>query len=1019
MNKRTHPRAKPQKALRGSRVAHVLGCCSAALIFSSLNFAPALEIELDGEIFDPGVFAEGEVQIIGGQIVVKEKAPPVAPDAVTPDPAGNQVVELTDGSQLHGTLVTLGRNEVIWKRADATEPLTFTPQEVRRFILTKSLAAKEPVPDATLKLSGSDWITGQLLEFRDDKFIVNIGGEQPLTISREKVEWLALSPENPPDTYDGPVGPMGMAGWETAVEAGATWDYADGALVAKTPSAILRQFEVFPHQVDIQFTAGDGGSANRGLTLWLQPGSRTRGYGKGSCYLRFQSSTVTANYHTGEQMKNFSGAIPEEKEEKKLTRYRLLFDRKAGRLVVFVNGAQVADWDLPETDSVTANGSLSWQPSYWSSNMSWTLSNVRVLPWDGLLPSEAQQDAGKDVLSISGQPRKSGALGGISGTSVIFGGAETSRQSPMFLRLAPPDQLEPPPSAIARVWLARRGEFDVTGIGFRDGTLRVRTSFGGDLTLPYSAVRAIEFPHRLGSADKTSADSGDLLIFKNGDQLRGKMLAASHDQPIRWKPVKGDKSVEFATDRVSGILLPTRNTASPNLAEAGTPEDKLRVAVRLQNGDWLPGELLGLNDELVRLRPEWGAEIALQRSAVRTMYLSAAGEAPVWDGASEREAWLKGTNAPGYWGEAGNRGRKEEKKPNPWRYLDGAYTLTSSSGNRGYNSGPNLGRTLQAMPDKVDLSFVLSTTKGPASYSFQLFFDDNKPGFMVQGGWDSAYLYDMSPRRNGAAFFNQPQQLEFGAKVEKLSNERHFRFLAERKTGRIWMFVNGEFVGALNKRVGGDSPKGKGISIVPQPMLSRVTVSNIWLAPWSGILPVNAARAKSAQDDEKAKADKAEGEATATKEERPKAPAPIDDPASEPSAESVSHDTIALSNGDETIGTVTKATSEKLTLKCEVGDLEIPLERTTLIDFSTKAVAPSKGIRLRFAGKGALTVDSLRLENGKAICHSAATGPLTFPADQITEIIYEPNSLPRLPATEKETPPTGNNPPARAVLDLH
>ena len=41
------------------------------------------------------------------------------------DSAGDQLLELTDGSQLHGQLVALGKSEVVWKRGDAEQPLIF------------------------------------------------------------------------------------------------------------------------------------------------------------------------------------------------------------------------------------------------------------------------------------------------------------------------------------------------------------------------------------------------------------------------------------------------------------------------------------------------------------------------------------------------------------------------------------------------------------------------------------------------------------------------------------------------------------------------------------------------------------------------------------------------------------------------------------------------------------------------------------------------------------------------------
>ncbi len=975
-------------------------------IEAQMEVVPQLQvqqIELDPEqIFDGGLFVDADVEIVNGRVVIKD-ASKVAGLAVVPDPAGDQVLELTDGSQLHGKLVTLSKSEVVWQRADAKEPLIFAPQDVRRLTLEGLPVGADKKSNTTVKLQGSDWLAGELSEMRDGKFLMRIGTETQVEVARDKVEWLMMTPSGtpPPDTYDGPVGPMGLAGWDAAAETGGSWDYADGALVAKNASAIARQFDTLSDKVDIQFTAGDGGSSNRGLTLWLQPGARTRGYAKGSCYLRFQAGNVNANVFNGEQMKNFSANIEEGRDEKKVTKYRLLHDRKEGRLVIIVNGKQIADWDLPEIKDPAPGGTFSWQPSYWSSNMAWTLSSVRVQPWDGTLEPDAKdEDKGKDLLKIESRERKAGTLEGITPEVLKFSGADVARKEPLFLRLAPPANAEPNTGGVARVWLASRGEFDVTGIGFRDGVLKVRTAFSGDLALPAATVKAIEFPHKPAPAPPpTQAEGGDLVIFKNGDQLKGTLLAASHDQPLRWKPVKGEKPVEFAPDRLAGILLAARKEAPPAANGA---------AACFHNGDWIAGKMLGLDKDSLHLGTGVAGDLRLSRASLRTLYFAptgedgALGEAPVWDGASQRDLWTRGATVPGYWG--GEQRKKDDKKSSPWKYLDGAFTLLSSANRNSYGNGPNLGRTFDNLPNKVEVSFELSTTKGPASYAIQLFFDDNKPGLMVQGGWDSAYLYDMSPKRNAGAVFNQPQQLDFGEKVGSDGNRRHFRFLGDRTNGRLWMYVNGHFVGQLNRRSGSDNAKtGKGIAIIPQPMMSRVTVSNLWVAPWSGAVP---ALSKSEKAAEEKKGDEKEAPKPGVNEQKPPAADPKkedkvakedakDAPGAPEAPEKLvplpDQDAIALNNGDETLGKVETASAEALRVKCDVGDLQIPLKRAVMVEFGGKAPATKGGIRFRLASKGAVTVQSFRIEDGKVVCESDSAGQLTFPLAAVSEIVFQPN----------------------------
>ena len=237
---------------------------------------------------------------------------------------------------------------------------------------------------------------------------------------------------------------------------------------------------------------------------------------------------------------------------------------------------------------------------------------------------------------------------------------------------------------------------------------------------------------------------------------------------------------------------------------------------------------------------------------------------------------------------------------------------------------------------------------------------------MVQGSWDSAYLYDMSPRRQGNIFWNQPQQIEFGKKVGKDGTRRSFRFLGDRRTGQLWMFVNGKLVGQLNHRSGADNPKpGKSLAIFPLGSATRMTISNLWVAPWTGTAPAPM------KGDKKTK--------ESSEEEPPAEPAPV-------------QDAVALVNGDETFGTVKSATAEELRVQCEVGDLAIPLKRAVLVDFAAKTTAATPGMRLRFATKGALTVQTFRLSEGKILCHSENAGDLDFPLAELSEIIFQPEA---------------------------
>ncbi|MEQ1854652.1 MAG: hypothetical protein ABMA01_24050, partial [Chthoniobacteraceae bacterium] len=129
------------------------------------------------DIFDNGASDEAEgVQIVNGRIVLTGGATKKPEKPTQPDPAGDQVLELTDGSQLHGKLTAFGKSELIWQRADTAGPLTFTPQDVKRIVLGGSEVVPAQKANATVKLTGGDWLTGDLSSLQNGKFRLAIEG---------------------------------------------------------------------------------------------------------------------------------------------------------------------------------------------------------------------------------------------------------------------------------------------------------------------------------------------------------------------------------------------------------------------------------------------------------------------------------------------------------------------------------------------------------------------------------------------------------------------------------------------------------------------------------------------------------------------------------------------------------------------------------------------------------------------------------------------------------------------------
>jgi len=870
-----------------------------------------------------------------------------ADDAAQAVAAGDQVVEFTDDTRLHGRVVRLAADELVLQRNDTKEPLVFSLRDIRRIVLRPRLPAAESKANATLQLRGGGWIAGDLQAFEQGGFQVRIGNVANVEIRREKVKWLALSPSGSPDGYDGLRGIMGLAGWES----GGDWEATDAGLVARSaPTPITRKFDVLSEKVDIEFDAGDVGprSGQSAMSVLLGSGGAGNVFGKGFTQLQMQSNMITGNSSDGQANKNFTAKVAAENGVPgvpKLTHYRILHDRRSGKLVIFVNGRKSAEWAALPPKSVPQGGSIMFQPNSWSQGSVWTLANMRVRPWDGdVEPDGKPEESAKDRLSTGGPEKNVGSLEGISKEAVRFSGKEFPRKDALFIRIAGKDAAEPAPGAVARLLLAQRGEFDVASLAIRDGGIQVRTAFSGELSLPLTAISSVEFPHPPPAEAMPGAT--DRLLFKNGDSLHGSLQAAASDR-IAWR-IERNTDVGFQAAGIAGVLL----------ARPAVPSDaKENAAVRFRNGDWLSGEFAGIDAKQVRLKVPQTGDLQFDRATVSSLYFGADGRIPVADGSTERDSWMRGP--------AVNNGNVRVQK-SVWRYFDGSFS-TVSPGPNGWNDGSNqtLGRTFARLPEKVELSFDVSASNGRPAFSLQLFGDPNRGGgLMIEYQANNLTVMDLSPAGNG--FQRQPTSVRIG-NAGPAGNRLPFRILADRKTGQMAVFVNGKLATSYPPRNGKNSPKpAKTIFFTLRD--PKLTIANLWIAPWAGAMP-------------RMPKDKAASEAGATAKPAESEPAPAD--------------FVSLLNGDETPGTVDSATREEIRLKCDVGEIELPLKRVRMLGFAGTPKPAAPGIRLRFAGKGLLTVESFQLLDGRVSCRGSIAGDLSFPVALLSEIgLWSPAGKP-------------------------
>jgi len=874
-------------------------------------------------------------------------------------PAAAQVLEFSDGSRLHGTLEALdgAKKEIVWRGAEASAPIAFPLSQVSHWEFSPT-GKVEVKARATVKFTGGDWLAADVTGLREGKVQLRLGDGTALAVDRAHVEWIYFSKTAAPECYDGP---QNLSGWVS----NGGWTYRDGALRASQPSVIGRLFEALPDQVEYQFEFDQGAGARAFAVLLHGPDPAARGFGQGMVRLMVNDANLQLWAQQADNMKqeqvDLSKILPaptkaaDGSPKRKPMRWRIFEDRPTGRLVVFIDGHKVADWNIGKGKVGENRGCFSFQPMAWNANAEQSLSKIRVMPWDGFVPVDnAIEDARPkaDQVVLADGETKDGRIESMTSDTVKLGGVPLAREKIALLRFARP--ANPPDGApsMARVRLAQRGEFDVAAVGFNDGKMRLRTNFGGELALPIAALRGVEFAHLAPVGGKPV----DVLLFKNGDQLRGLLESAASGQKLRWRAAPGTPPVEMETARVAGVVIAPRGDRPP--AKSG-------VLARCRNGDFVAGDLGALDKERLTLESAAAGSLRIPRDRVHALYFSTDGKLPVVDGAWEHERWEAGLDL-------NQRGRIEEGRkkavegkpaPSLWTYFDGAFTVKRASANRSnaYNNGNfNLGRVIEELPQRVDFSFDVIGKKNQVFFSAHLFSEPEQSGYMMQIHPAGLFIYDTGGQQRGRGMLQQ-QQIQFGGKVKADAPQHRIRVLADRPSGRVTLVVDGVVVGNFGPKAGAPPRNlGRGLGLTAQQNMA-CTFANLWIAPWNGQLPGI----------------------------EPVAATPLD--------------SVLLANGDEAQGTVGTATPNSLQLESEVGVLDLPVKRLTTVEFAARASESASGVRFRLADRSVFTATAYRIENATVVCQTAVAGEVTFPLGSVQEIVFAPAATPP-PAKVGEKP---------------
>ncbi len=920
-----------------------------ALCFGSAAFGQAIQIG-GGQIqLNGGVLFQGGMTVGDEDGGTDEELPTEVADA-----SGAHLLKFGDGAFLHGTLESLdaGRHELRWRRDDVSAPMNLPTDQVSGLEF-KGAGKRAAAFHATVKLSGGNWFTADVLGLQDGKVRLQLADGITCNVDRDRIEWIYFSKTNAPECYDGPTS---MSGW---VSAGG-WSFHGGMLVATNPSPIGRVFDSLPDQVEYVMDIMEDPHLGNAFSIMLHGRNPiVRPQTPGSVQLMFLGGTLQMAAFVDGSIRVQQAELPPEKSQTtqssidkllgltgaempqgKWVRIRIYEDRLAGRIVIYLSGHKLADWKIDKIAPGENKGALTFQPLGWEGEAGHMISRIQVLPWMGLLPGEKGTKVGPaaiDSVATNGEEAKIGQFDTITPEKVTLRTADGLVDVPLsqnaLLRFKhpqnPPD--EDPPIAFAR--LVQGGEFEVTDASFHDGKFLLKTAFTGDLQLPAGTLQELHLPQHSAATPPAS----DEIIFQNGDRLRGALKGADDPAKIHWQLGKGgdDSEVEFGTSRMSGITL-----SVPSQKPKGAKADAM---VHFRNGDILAGTNLKLDKDHLILKTALAGELTIARKEVQTVYFSPDNKPVIFDASLTPEECVGWPAEPGMiFDRSGRSGEKERPKTlYPWRYFNRAFSLPAGTYRA---SALRIAQSFDTMPQSVEFAFTATAPKNAVAFAAQLFLEENNSGYLFQLHGQGIFIYDLSPRRRVGGV--QQQQIDFKDKVSPNARERKIRLFVDRPSGKLITMVDGVVVGQFTAK-GPVGPRnlGRGIMLTTQ-LGAPCSFSDIRICPWDGLTP-------------KTLPEKNDG------------------------------DVVTLANGDETPGTVQTVDSEGVKMESDLGAIEVPGSRVTGIRFGN-AVPENRppGPRLSLGNSGALTVRTYRIENGKILCQTDLAGELNLPLSSLRELIF-------------------------------
>ncbi len=434
----------------------------------------------------------------------------VAPASSVPvDPAGDRLTFLK-GDWLHGELVSVdpAGGRILWRHAEAREPISFSQKAVSEVRLGARQGAVAPRESGVVRLTNGDELVGDIVAVDPTNLVLSTTAAGRLTLQRSMVAEIRPGAGSLSVLYEGP---KSLDEWKLrGGDRSRMWELKDGVLSPLVPVPLGRSIDTMPESVRIDFTV-EWRQQGIYFSFWFFHEKPDEPQGEAYMLNIISGQRVDLNRlrATGGSQNLGSAEFAEGSQQRGTARFSILADRAKGNIALLVNGKMLRQWK----DSREFKGggkSITFMPQ---GGRELRISEIRVSKWNGIVPqgTETATDTPDDSIMLS-----NGDV--MSGTLLEIAGAQAVVKTPFADLKIPLERVTQISMAGAKSVRARR----------RAGDVRASFAGGGSVTLELKSLTAGRLE---GVSENFGSASWPLAAFERVEMNIYAEKPATADEP--------------------------------------------------------------------------------------------------------------------------------------------------------------------------------------------------------------------------------------------------------------------------------------------------------------------------------------------------------------------------------------------------------------------------------------------------------------------------------------------------------